>query len=247
MKENNQVLEKLISFINDFSDCELKNFNLCYDFLKKLDDKGRQSHHGLIHCLDVLLNALNIIKYDSIRIDKSLVIIVAMLHDAQDHKFNDCSDKEINELYKLLSINKNDLEMIPFLCESISYSKQKKYGDKWYCESSEYQLKNNSKHLGAINSKYDIIRNIVSDADKLEALGENGGKRCLQYAIDINIENPIDDLIENCNSKLFKMITKKYFCTNYGLQQAKLLVIELRIYLNNIIKKKKIFDKMFKI
>ena len=42
------------------------------------------------------------------------------------------------------------------------------------------QVKGQKQDLG----KYEVLRDIVSDADKLEAIGEQGVLRCYQYKLE---------------------------------------------------------------
>ena len=44
------------------------------------------------------------------------------------------------------------------------------------------QVKGLKKDLG----QYEVLRNIVSDADKLEAIGEAGVLRCYQYQAEVH-------------------------------------------------------------
>ena len=62
-----------------------------------------------------------------------------------------------------------------------------------------------------------IVRNIVSDADKLEAIGEIGVNRCCQYTRekygeDLSKEKLVSYVKEHCEEKLF-LLSEKYIKT----------------------------------
>ena len=70
---------------------------------------------------------------------------------------------------------------------------------------------------------YEILRNIVSDADKIEALGEVGLERCFIYTREKNDsytdEEVLADVRKHCEEKLL-ILRDKYIRTDPGKQLA---------------------------
>lgn len=129
------------------------------------------------------------------------IILVGMLHDVADYKYEDTegslqkrvdlfvhqecerlqqlAQKELAEklfapaqlaaLRNHFSVEEESRKLRLVIC-SISFSKEKKQGMNWYADSS----------LG-LDQDWISVRNWVSDADKLEAIGESGLLRCYHY------------------------------------------------------------------
>ena len=159
-------------------------------FIKNTSDfidvilKTRDWSHGIEHSKEVLKNALYIWDNDGINLldtnkinplyftnipIKSLVGIVALLHDVCDHKYkNDYEEQQLNFLHGILS--ENDVIIVCNAIDNISFSKEQK---------------------GILSTSLtpieQVIRNVVSDADKLEALGDIGIERCTTYKKEVNI------------------------------------------------------------
>src|SRR5690606_22205199 len=114
-----------------------------------------------------------------------IVQIVSLLHDVADHKYitedSTLENKFSEFIKKITEENKIAVEntiyehlftkkMIVAIIERNSYSKQKKNGTSDWIPT-----------LGYIGC---FVRNIVSDADKLEAIGPAGIDRCASYIIE---------------------------------------------------------------
>lgn len=173
--------------------------------------KDRDETHGVSHCLAVARNTKYLVDDNSIRTD---AMVVALLHDVYDHKYED-SDKRkalVEQLVKDLKLNPETIMAI----DSISFSKEKKLGMHWY------QNKLSKRMLR--------VRNIVSDADKLEALGEEGYNRCVAFIKeknkDISDAKVRELLLEHCKEKLFVM--EPYFRTKNGIETCRMLTKELK-------------------
>lgn len=148
---------------------------------------------------------------------KEIIEITSILHDIPDHKYCDIVSAEnfdplglgmypFEKSIRLLLCNngfKKYSDIVLSIIDNISYSKE---------------VKGLKQDLG----KYEILRNIVSDADKITALGENGIKRCYDYtkvlmpqANDYEIQK---HMICHCEEKLNHLID--FIRTKKGKQLA---------------------------
>jgi hypothetical protein len=188
-----------------------------YIHFVKTTCKGRDSSHGYEHMNAVRETALLI--FDSLRLRGNLkhirmyVQIVALMHDVADHKYD--KDGTLKQKVHAFLEQEQESEMIWNCIDAISYSKEKKLGRRWFAnELPGYWL---------------IIRDVVSDADKLEALGNVGIERCLQYAREVNTnkshETAVKHLLQHMLDKLLTM--KEYIETKWALEKADLLLAEM--------------------
>ncbi len=147
------------------------------------------------------------------------IYIIAMLHDVNDHKYY-CHDVNI-ELDNYLKNNFDDYEMYLNTINAISYSKELKFGHRWY--------------QNILTNDWLYVRDIVSDADKIEALGEIGLKRCITFekmnyekTYKIISHNELKKIVKNhIENKIFNL--EDYIRTDKGKQIAKNKMIELKI------------------
>lgn len=171
---------------------------------------GRGESHGVAHMDIVRENALHIWETMKDEYDEDvrnymckLIIAVAQMHDVADHKYGKTDDQIFcvrNALSNFFDID--DVNLIMLIIEHISFSKEEKC-----IKSGE---KPNWDILGPTGI---IVRNIVSDADKLEAIGVIGVERCIQFTketchklgIEATNQYCIDRLIEHCDEKLFRL------------------------------------------
>jgi uncharacterized protein len=152
--------------------------------------ENREWSHGIEHCKCVLKNALNIWDKEGVKLlddnkinplfytnipIRTLIGVVALLHDVCDHKYKNTANfqkiKECQTKFLQDLLNQTDIHIIVSVIDNISFSKEQEYGI--------------SKNLTDLEH---LIRNVVSDADKLEALGYIGIKRCMIYQREVNIE-----------------------------------------------------------
>ena len=202
VKYNTQLIEKLEIFVAQA--CE-----------------GRDDSHGLAHMRKVCDNSMIIF---SQTIDESnpdyqefsdLVQICAMLHDVPDHKY----DKDGSLKTKCCAFLTNDISLdisttktVMDIIDLISYSKENR------------AIVNNSPiDFDSLLGKFAIVRHIVSDGDKIEAIGEIGIERCAQYSLE---SSPgVDQLslkkmiVDHYNEKLGRLLTE-FIRTKAGKQMA---------------------------
>jgi uncharacterized protein len=178
--------------------------NTIIDFVRRVS-LSRDMSHDFTHCMNVANLTEKIAKSEKIS-DYLLqkAIVVAWLHDVIDHKYPNGGEllvEMIHILSKLYSSKEQDdiLQII----EYVSYSKEKKIG------YDNFNLFPSSL----------LIRNIVSDADKLEALGKIGVERCLTYTTSCNPNISYYLLMKNylnhCYEKLF-ILKDKFIRTKEG-------------------------------
>lgn len=139
------------------------------------ETKGRDDSHGFKHLEDVVKNTIDIMsdmKLNDINI-RLLSIIVAYLHDVADHKYDKDGSLKSNMYNFLLNLlkDKNQTDLIMDIIDKISYSKQVKASKLMTLDS----------YFSSLGKEGKLVRDIVSDADKLEALGKIGLERCIEF------------------------------------------------------------------
>jgi uncharacterized protein len=181
---------------------------------------SRDWSHGVEHAEAVAQNSINIWN----RTDKDeyvwaegdplvLVITAALLHDVCDHKYlkyidSDLPSKMNNFIEETLGIQ--EAIIINNIITNVSYSKELR------------------GELETLEPHVQFLRDIVSDADKLEAIGEIGVRRCIAYQQEMS-DNEMSGLTaEEVSEKAityFKtsllQIYPTYFRTKVGLELAK--------------------------
>lgn len=163
---------------------------------------------------------------------KILIATVAWLHDVCDHKYN--TEKLITEFSEFIAdfcvrfehVFKGTIYQklfnpiyIDTMIKMISFSTERERPD-WFFEQS--------KNIGSLGM---FVRNIVSDADKLEALGMSGLHRCLSYIKEVNHDMSDSDAKEILRSFNDKNLKKRadYVRTRYAKKIAHNLVAEMDV------------------
>lgn len=203
----------------------------------------RDSSHGYDHMAAVAKRALFILAeetnndsalYDPIYKEMFIkVMIVAMLHDVADHKYDidGTLQKQVNEFIMTI-YNEGETRDVLKIIEFISYSKEQNAINK------ETPI-DFDKELGFMNT---MIRHIVSDADKCEAIGKSGLYRVIDYTqhaynlkhnVDISYYELKKQVIEHSNEKLLRL--KNHFIrTNTGKEIANKLHDEFVLELQDL-------------
>lgn len=137
--------------------------------------KGRDPSHGHEHMKAVAETAKTIVgtdfahhpNYLNIMLD---AITVAWLHDVSDHKYDHDGtlDKQLDD-FGIANIP--NFTYIKKAVKLISYSS----------ENKAILAGNPIDYEKELGEHYAIVRHIVSDADKLEAIGLIGIHRCIEY------------------------------------------------------------------
>lgn len=138
--------------------------------------------------------------------------LAAMLHDTVDHKYPD-ADKKYELLKKFLQDTAPEIaDQVLWVIDHMSYSKEVKNGRP-------------------IHSDPDVTaaRNIVSDADKLEAMGYRGIIRCMEFTknkYQVTTDELIKLVVEHCHEKLLRL-KDEFIITDNGKELARPLHAEL--------------------
>jgi len=122
-----------------------------------------------------------------------LIIIVAWLHDVNDSKYASAANQQAiddflagihNRYPKFHHVGEADfIRNINTVIYYISYSKEVKLFGKL----SEVSTTSFARRWSEVLPEdLILVRNIVSDADKLESIGEIGVQRCLEYSMHVN-------------------------------------------------------------
>lgn len=188
--------------------------------------KTRDKSHDWNHVLDVKNNSLILMKFDYFTEEQINIVTTAALgHDIWDHKYFD-SDDEINKLKSeftnvLLDHNytKKTILSIIDIIDNISFSK-------------EYKLRNQKKTID-LDDDILVLRNIVSDADKLESIGEKGIKRMIDYGIYKDNTHIIEDVHQHFKNKLSLLVEDNYIITPYAKNLAILRLKEMENIIND--------------
>jgi deoxyuridine 5'-triphosphate nucleotidohydrolase len=137
---------------------------------------NRPESHGWAHMKSVADTSNEILKINIrahaaiITEDSTLpdtVMIAAWLHDVPDHKYSDGTVQQCREFLATLGFKKSYIELIMDIVARVSFSAEIKS-----------QRKDWGEKLGSMGS---VARNIVSDADKIHAIGNAGLVRCAAY------------------------------------------------------------------
>lgn len=165
---------------------------------------------------------------------KFMVEIVALLHDVADHKYveddptlttqvnNFLGKLTTNSSYKLLVkgtvfYHLFNPDTINKIIERISFSRQAKYGTQnWYASLGIWGV---------------LIRDIVSDGDKLEAIGKNGINRCRDFTMELFEKQKIEytdemveiNIVKHYHEKLKLIASYGYIRTFPGFIRAQIL------------------------
>ena len=192
--------------------------------------KMRDASHGYAHVYTVynlskiISNKLNIIN------KKDLLIIKcsALFHDVWDNKYISNEEevislkKELREDLKRINLSDSNIDDIYTIIDNISFTK-------------EYNLNKLGEilYLGELN----LLRDIVSDADKISSLGREGIIRMFIYEYSLDKEKSIDDYIfiikKLYQNRFLPLINNNYIKTTCGKMLAKPLILEMREIIYN--------------
>ncbi len=145
--------------------------------------------HNLLHAMSVYHNALDIVKHDYKHrgLDEKVLMYACLLHDVCDHKYeHSVTKEERNKFIEEQLVLPERAQCVIDVIENISYSQE---------------VKGLRKTLPYPQRFY---QDIVSDADKLEALGQVGLDRCIAFTLARGGQVP-QEVVEHCHEKLLKL------------------------------------------
>jgi uncharacterized protein len=159
--------------------------------------KHFDASHDINHVIAVYQNAVLIAKEELPDYDDDILQHACLLHDVCDHKYANALPR--HELHKYINQKLCDekAQVVIDVIDNMSFSQE---------------VKGLRKKL---NTPY---QDIVSDADKLEALGEGGLERCIVFTEEIGGDVP-SDVVKHCHDKLLKL-KDFYIRTNTGKAMA---------------------------
>jgi HD superfamily phosphodiesterase len=162
-------MDKLIDIGNTFIIQFFPDLDSKLDSFVSIICKDRDISHGYGHMWKISRLAIYIAITESITDNIILhdILIIGWLHDVADHKY-DLDNHLVIQLKNFLQKEfNNKAQYYIDIIQRISFSKELKYG------SSDW--------LDIFGNTGLIVRNIVSDADKIDALGESGLRRCIEF------------------------------------------------------------------
>ena len=191
--------------------------------------EGRDESHGYNHMEKVAMNTLEILKDEmdqTLDVNEAQKIItdcitVAWLHDVADHKYDHDGKLKlkVKAFVRELLENHDEVNLVMKIIDHISYSKE----NNAINNGNPIDFENELGKTGA------FIRHVVSDADKLEALGKVGFIRMVEYTKEnykkmnhkeISSDELNKQVIQHSNEKLLRL--KDYFIrTKTGREMAR--------------------------
>ena len=181
---------------------------------------NRDASHGLQHMQRVailtdqlIMNTNDIDDFHGCHPDKVryLAKLVAWLHDVDDHKYTDGTHIVRDKMMTFLASLDVDTDTIHDIMTTIKYISYSQQIRTWGEDEPDWST---------VLPAYMIpVRHFVSDADKIEALGAEGVKRCLDYSRHKYPEGDdifhIRHLVTHHKEKLSK-IASRYIYTAAG-------------------------------
>jgi uncharacterized protein len=203
---------------------ELEELNEKLSAFVEENTKIFDDSHNHFHMAQVVKNSFQILDHDNNAREMqlkypeiaTLVLIVAWLHDVRDHKYpNSISEEHLRTFIDEIS---SQTDLILDIIANISFSKEAKGLRKTFSEP------------------YQTVLNVVTDADRLEAIGAVGIVRCETFARERGERVP-EDVVIHCHEKLLRLLPEGYFKTDYGKQLALPLHQEIEEYVKKNEKK----------
>lgn len=193
--------------------------------------KDYDESHDVYHHIEVCKNALAIlsstkIKFSKAEFDQLLrnIIYASLLHDTIDHKY----PANLSEKKLLLEI---------FLKEKIGSAWKEIV---WIISNTSYSKEVKSGYPRHDNPIIQLSRTIVADADRIDAVGKSGLKRCFAYSKAINPsatdEELVQMVVDHCHDKLLKL-KDNFIVTPHGQKMAEPSHQYLMDFVNNATKK----------
>lgn len=227
--------------------------------LAKLLYRGRDVSHGIEHVMKVRENSLKLAKILNIKESIELIKIetAALFHDLWDSKYIK-NDKEYvsvrNNFRRELSaiyFSTHDITEIEIIIDNVSLSKEirrkssrhkNKIIDNMKCKESERESEKESKKDSEKEipelKHLQLLRDIVSDADKIEMLGNEGIKRILDYEIFNRPQKTSKELeevvLEVYDKKISKLLSENYIRTKPGREIAEPLMKETELLISKL-------------
>ena len=196
----------------------------------------RDASHGVDHMMTVGNNAITYAVFSG-ETDPTFLRDVALVgfgHDVRDHKYTNAKEIEKEQKEFLLSqvSGHHAMETVKKLMltmDCVSFSKEKK-------ARADNRFRYFEELLGTY---YTRVRDYVSDADKMEALGKIGLERCVAFTMHRQKKTEIDDavrknVIDHADEKLLRLVSDQYIVTPYGRMMGRLKEVEFKEALKSL-------------
>jgi len=180
-----------------------QRWHLLSDFVQTIC-AGRSDTHGHAHMKAVAETSSHLLVADFYDKDGSMrldTIAAAWLHDIADHKYDHDGtlEQRLDEFGTANIPNYSDIKQV---IKYVSYSS----------ENKAILAGTPLDYDSILTPYYALVRHIVSDADKLEAIGKIGIKRALEYTRHANPtyteEQVMADVRKHADEKLLRLATE---------------------------------------
>ena len=170
--------------------------------------------HDVQHAERVMQMAFEIANATYADYDATILVLAALLHDVCDHKYTGPQSTSKPQLRNFLleQVDAPAADSILLIIDNVSFSKQDKGLDQ---DLGEWL----GRHLTC-----------VRDADRLEAIGQRGLQRCMQFTEARGGEIPAD-VVQHCREKLLRLYNEHFIVTEYARQLALPLHQEIEQYM----------------
>jgi len=218
-------MEKKRKFKMEIISTELSN-------MAKKMYKGRDISHGLHHVSKVRDNAMLICKKLNITDSYQLIKIetAALFHDLWDHKYVNPASMEYKRIkdkfkdqLKKRFFSDHEIKDVEIIIDNVSLSR-------------EIELRSTNSLLSL--KHLELMRDIVSDADKLEMLGMSGIERIVELEMHKNPNTKSEELKNIVkkvyNEKISKLLDENYIKTKPAREMARPLMQEMKNYIKMI-------------
>jgi HD superfamily phosphodiesterase len=194
--------------------------------------KERDSSHGEAHMTQVRRNAMTILDAlidagespDVLQTPETrrMVQAAAQFHDIADHKYVDDPSQCGLEPELRTYFSHDTAALIVRIMEAVSYSKERRLRHELALDQPHSFVES----LGDVGA---LVRDIVSDADKLEAIGTVGAERCMAYARECirrterreaTEAEVVAYLVVHAEEKLLFLLCHNYIRTSVGRAMA---------------------------
>eukprot|EP00347_Sterkiella_histriomuscorum_P015342 403357383 len=179
------------------------------DFVKE-STKHFDSSHNHEHAEKVYSNTMTIINsmYPNKDYDEELITFAALLHDVRDHKYPESISEEEMNMFIFEHVGEVKGKQVLTVIENVSFSKEEKLRKSQNLSFHPDFPENLKPYLTALR-----------DADRLEAIGQIGIERCVQFNVSHGYKYP-EDVVQHCYDKLLRIFTEHFIVTEMGRKLA---------------------------
>ena len=141
--------------------------------------------------------------------DVELITYAALLHDVRDHKYPESITKEDMDKFIYESLGKERGDLVNLIIENVSFSKEDKLR----------KAKNGQTISDEVPTDLHPYLIALRDADRLEAIGQEGIRRCQVFTETHGGKVP-EDVVSHCHEKLLRLYNEHFIKTEEGRRLA---------------------------